>query len=82
MKVKDAINSLQRLNPDEEIIWLMWNKETFDDWSDDAVLTDEGWNKVVSIMEEGGGMDSGDQQISELIGELVTEHSEEVEEEE
>ena len=76
MKARDAVNNLQKLNPDDEVIMLLWTKDTFDDWSDESTLTDEGWKKVVVTMEDEGGIDSGDQQISELIGELVTEHSE------
>lgn len=77
MKARDAVNNLQKLNPDDEVIMLLWSKDTFDDFSDEeSTLTDEGWKKVVVTMEDEGGIDSGDQQISELIGELVIQYSE------
>lgn len=77
MKARDAVNNLQKLNPDDEVIMLLWSKDTFDNFSDEeSTLTDEGWKKVVVTMEDEGGIDSGDQQISELIGELVIQYSE------
>lgn len=77
MKAREAVDLIQKLNPDDEVIMLLWTKDTFDyDESDDVVLTDDGWKKVVVTMEEEGGLDSGDQQVSELISEIVSEHAE------
>lgn len=78
MKARQAVDILQNLNPDDEVIMLLWTKETFDyDEDDDSVLTDEAWKKVVSEFEEQGGLDSGDQQISEAISDAVSEYAEE-----
>lgn len=77
MKAREAVDLIQKLNPDDEVIMLLWTKDTFDfDESDDVVLTDDAWKKVVAVMEEEGGLDSGDQQISELISETVSEYAE------
>ena len=77
MKAREAVDLIQKLNPDDEVIMLLWTKDTFDfDESDDVVLTDDAWKKVVVTMEEEGGLDSGDQQISELISETVSEYAE------
>lgn len=78
MKARQAVDILQNINPDDEVIMLLWTKETFDyDEDDDSVLTDEAWKKVVSEFEEQGGLDSGDQQISEAISDAVSEYAEE-----
>lgn len=78
MEARQAVDILQNLNPDDEVIMLLWTKETFDyDENDDFVLTDEAWKKVVSEFEEQGGLDSGDQQISEAISDAVSEYAEE-----
>ena len=77
MKAREAVDLIQKLNPDDEVIMLLWTKDTFDfDESDDVILTDDAWKKVVVTMEEEGGLDSGDQQISELISETVSEYAE------
>lgn len=81
MKARDAVNSLQKVNPDDEVIMLLWTKDTFIDDGDESTLTDDAWKKVVVTMEDEGGIDSGDQQISEIISELVSEYSEPNEEE-
>jgi len=73
MKARDAVDVIQQVNPDDEVIMLLWTKDTFDD---ENVLTDESWKKVVSVMEDEGGLDSGDQQISEIISDFVSEYSE------
>ena len=77
MKARDAVNAIQKVNPDDEVIMLLWTKDTFDDeqFREENVLTDDAWKKVVATMEEEGGIDSGDQQISEIISELVSEYS-------
>lgn len=76
MKAREAVDLIQKFDPDEEIIFLMWTKDTFDfDNNDDLVLTNKDWLKVVKEMEEQGGIDSGDQIISEQISEAVVEHS-------
>jgi hypothetical protein len=76
MKARELVDQLQKYDPDEEVIALVWFKDTFDfDNNDDLTLTDEAWLKVVKEMEEQGGIDSGDQQISEQISEAVIEHS-------
>lgn len=72
MKARDAVDVIQQVNPDDEVIMLLWTKDTFDD---ENVLTDEAWKKVVSVMEDESGLDSGDQQISEIISDLVSEYS-------
>lgn len=72
MKARDAVDVIQQVNPDDEVIMLLWTKDTFDD---ENVLTDESWKKVVSVMEDESGLDSGDQQISEIISDLVSEYS-------
>lgn len=73
MKARDAVDVIQQVNPDDEVIMLLWTKDTFDD---ENVLTNEAWKKVVSVMEDEGGLDSGDQQISEIISDFVSEYSE------
>jgi hypothetical protein len=78
MKAREAVNLIQNLNPDDEVIMLLWTKDTFDySDDDDMILTDEAWKKVVSEFEEQGGLDSGDQQISEAISDAVSEYAEE-----
>ena len=78
MKARDLVDQIQKRDPDEEVIALVWFRDTFDDeqFREDNVLTDEGWKKVVSAMEDEGGLDSGDQQISETIADFVLEYSE------
>ena len=76
MKAREAVDLIQKFEPDDEINFLMWTKDTFDfDNNDDLVLTNEDWLKVVKEMEKQGGIDSGDQIISEQISEAVVEHS-------
>jgi len=78
MKAREAVNAIQKVNPDDEVIMLLWTKDTFDDeqFREENILTDEAWKKVVVTMEDEGGIDSGDQQISEMIAEFVSEYSE------
>ena len=76
MKARELVDQLQKYDPDEEVIALVWFKDTFDfDSNEDLTLTDEAWLKVVKEMEESGGIDAGEQQISEHISDAVTEHS-------
>lgn len=76
MKAREAVDAIQKVNPDDEVIMLLWTKDTFIDYDDESTLTDDAWKKVVVTMEDEGGIDSGDQQISEMIAELVSEYSE------
>jgi hypothetical protein len=78
MKARVALDLIQKVNPDDEVIMLLWTKDTFDDeqFREENILTDKAWKKVVVTMEDEGGIDSGDQQISEIISELVSEYSE------
>ena len=76
MKAREAVDAIQKVNPDDEVIMLLWTKDTFIDYDDESILTDDAWKKVVVTMEDEGGIDSGDQQISEMIAELVSEYSE------
>ena len=77
MKARDLVNQLQQHDPDEEVIALVWYKDSFDYSDDDEViLTNEAWKKIVAEMEEQGGIDSGDQQISETISEMASEYAE------
>lgn len=77
MKARDLVNQLQQHDPDEEVIALVWYKDSFDYSDDDeVVLTNEAWKKIVAEMEEQGGLDSGDQQISETISEMASEYAE------
>jgi hypothetical protein len=76
MKARELVDQLQKYDPDEEVIALVWFKDTFDfDSNEDLTLTDEAWLKVVKEMEESGGIDAGEQQISEHISDAVVEHS-------
>ncbi len=77
MKARDAVALIQKVNPDDEVIMLLWTRDAFDDeqFREENTLTDEGWKKVVVAMEDEGGLDSGDQQISEMIAEFVGEYS-------
>ena len=76
MKARELVDQLQKYDPDEEVIALVWFKDTFDfDSNEDLTLTDEAWLKVVKEMEESVGIDAGEQQISEHISESVVEHS-------
>lgn len=77
MKARDLVNQLQQHDPDEEVIALVWYKDSFDySDDDDVILTNEAWKKIVAEMEEQGGIDSGDQQISETISEMASEYAE------
>lgn len=76
MKAREAVDAIQKVNPDDEVIMLLWTKDTFIDYDDESILTDDAWKKVVVTMEDEGGIDSGDQQISEMIAELVSQYSE------
>lgn len=76
MKAREAVDAIQKVNPDDEVIMLLWTKDTFIDYDDESTLTDDAWKKVVVTMEDEGGIDSGDQQISEMIAELVSQYSE------
>lgn len=76
MKARELVDQLQKYDPDEEVIALVWFKDIFDfDSNEDLTLTDEAWLKVVKEMEESGGIDAGEQQISEHISDAVVEHS-------
>jgi hypothetical protein len=77
MKARDLVNQLQKYDPDEEVIALVWYKDTFDyEPTDEVALTDEAWSKVVEEMEEHGGLDSNDEAISNMISESVSQHAE------
>ena len=61
MKARELVDQLQKYDPDEEVIALVWFKDTFDfDNNEDLTLTDEAWLKVVKEMEESGGIDAGE----------------------
>lgn len=78
MKAKELVEQLQQFDPDEQIIALVWYKDSFEpNENDDYVLTDEAWNKVVEEFMVSGGLDDHDQAISEQISDAVSEHSEE-----
>jgi len=67
MKVKDAIKLLSELNPDNDIVIVWWDEDSFN--PDD--VTDENWAKLVSMIDN--EMDwSHDQDIMEdmIIREL------------
>lgn len=47
MKVKELIDQLNQLNPDDSVCALVYTKSEFDfDDDDELVLTDEAWNKL------------------------------------
>ena len=77
MQVKDLIATLNNcFKQDEELVVLFYSKDEFDFEPDDEVkLTTEGWNKIVKVMHESGGLDSADQQISEMISEMAGEYA-------
>jgi len=81
MQVKDIIATLNNcFKQDEELVVLFYSKDEFDyEPDDEVVLTDEGWNKIVKVMHESGGLDSADQQLSETISEMAGEFAEVVE---
>jgi hypothetical protein len=81
MQVKDIIATLNNcFKQDEELVVLFYSKGEFDyEPDDEVVLTDEGWNKIVKVMHESGGLDSADQQLSETISEMAGEFAEVVE---
>ena len=79
MQVKDLITALtEYYKPTDELVVLFYSKDefTFDD-DEELVLTDEGWNEIVKVMHEKGGLDSPDQYITDYIRDLACEHGEE-----
>ena len=82
MQVKDIIATLNNcFKQDEELVVLFYSKDEFDyEPDDEVVLTDEGWNKIVKVMHESGGLDSADQILSETISEMCSEYADLVEE--
>jgi hypothetical protein len=79
MKARELVDQLQKYDPDEEVIALVWYKDSFNfDEEEDKKLTDEGWKKVVDEFMDNGGLDGHDSAISTEISDSVSEHLEEV----
>tara|TARA_R110002167_G_scaffold26381_1_gene90932 strand:- start:833 stop:1036 length:204 start_codon:yes stop_codon:yes gene_type:complete len=49
MKIRDIIETLSSMNPDEEIVIAWWERNTF------PQVKDEDWNEAASVLE--GRMD-------------------------
>lgn len=75
MKVSELINTLLENNkPDDEILVLWWDKQTFDFADDDElVLTDDAWLKVSNIFDT---WDNAGTELTQWIAETVTECAE------
>jgi hypothetical protein len=80
MKARELVDQLQKYSPDEEVIALVWYKDSFGlDEDNESTLTDEAWKKVVDEFMDNGGLDGHDSAISEEISNAVSEHTKEVE---
>lgn len=75
MKVSELIKILQEHNkPDDEILVLWWEKETFDYAEDDELkLTDEAWLKISKDFDTWGGLGS---EVSQWISDAVIDYAE------
>ena len=84
MQVKDIIETLNNcFKQDEELVVLFYSKDEFDfEPDDEMILTDKGWNKIVKVMHESGGLESADQMISETISDMASEYADLVKESE
>ena len=66
MKARELVDQLQKYSPDEEVIALVWYKDSFGlDEDNESTLTDEAWKKVVDEFMDNGGLDGHDSAISE-----------------
>ena len=53
MKVKDLQTMLSKLDPEEPICAIVWDKSSFDyDPDDEVELTDAGWEKICEEFEK------------------------------
>ena len=61
MKARELVDQLQKYSPDEEVIALVWYKDSFGlDEDNESTLTDEAWKKVVDEFMDNGGLDGHD----------------------
>lgn len=74
MKVSELINTLQKgYKPDDEIMVLWWDKQTFDyDEDDEMYLTNEAWTE---ICDEFDGWDTAGDEIGQWVHGAVIEKS-------
>lgn len=55
MKVKDLLNYLSKMDPEDNICALVYDKTQFDfPDDDDLTLTNEGWEKLCNDFDENG----------------------------
>ena len=75
MKVSALRNLLADASPDEEIICLVYRKDTFDPDPDEYVFTEAGWAKVVDEFDNQGGLEGSATQLWVMITDAVFENS-------
>jgi len=71
MKVSEAIEMLQKHNPDEEILISYWAKVFFE--HENLIIDNDIWNKVVKEKEYSFFMDLMEENITALINEGLEE---------
>lgn len=69
MKVKDLMKNLEKLNPDEQICVLWWERENF------VETSEEVWNKVCDIFDKSDSV--GDDVTMTLVQTITDIESEE-----
>lgn len=75
MKVSELINQLIKIQPDEDICVLYWEKPSYDyDSDDENVLTKEAWAEICT---EFDNWEDAGVELSEWIADAVIEKSEE-----
>lgn len=73
MKVRTLIEALQKMDPEDHICALVYDKMMFDfDGDDEMVLTNDGWEKVCNEFDELPFSD-----IWESIHDAVLDHADE-----
>lgn len=73
MKIKDLLEGIKNLDPEEEVCLLIYRKELFDYTDEDEVeLSVEAWSEVVDIFEE-CSFDDIYEQIGAWVSEVATE---------
>jgi hypothetical protein len=69
MKVSQLINQLNKVNPDDDICALWWEKPSYDyDSDDENVLTKEAWTEICTEFDK---WENAGTELSEWIADAV-----------
>lgn len=72
MKVSDVIKSLQRLDPEDEIMIGWWERALVSEWfyDQDELIEKDKWNDAVDLFDSWDLQDTGDE-ILGLVKEVI-----------